>query len=250
MTHHFILPDWPAPASIQALCTTRLGGWSQAPFDSLNFGDHVQDHDDHVHRNRAWLRDHYSWKREPFWLKQTHSNQCLIAEASTHNHADAAITRQPGQPLVVMTADCLPILIAHRHGQEIAAIHAGWRGLVNGVISATIQKLHHPCSEYLAWIGPGICQQCFEVGDDVYEALLQDDPAHESFLTPHADRWLLDAQAVAQHTLHKLGLVAVYRSTLCTFEKKDWFFSYRREGQTGRMATLIWMESNHDQNND
>ena len=238
----WIHPDWPVLAHVRALSTTRLGGCSSAPYDSLNLGSHVGDEPARVAANRAALRA--VLPDEPCWLNQVHGVE--VADAAVCAgvpDADAAISRLPGKVCVVMTADCLPVLLCDRAGTVVGAAHAGWRGLVDGVIEATVAKMAVPSSEVLAWLGPAIGPQAFEVGEEVRAAFLAVDSAADAAFRPgpQPGKWLADIYLLARQRLGRLGVTAVYGGDACTVTDKERFFSYRRDGRTGRMASLIWL---------
>lgn len=238
----WIHPDWPAPARVRALSTTRSGGSSPAPYDSLNLGSHVGDQPDLVAANRAVLRAELP--DEPCWLNQVHGIDVIdVAEYAGVSAADAAVSRMPGKVCVVMTADCLPVLLCDRAGTVVGAAHAGWRGLLNGVIEASVAKMAVAPSEVLAWLGPAIGPQAFEVGDEVRAAFLALEPAADAAFRPAAQpgKWLADIYLLARQRLARLGVHAVHGGDACTVTEKGRFFSYRRDGTTGRMASLIWL---------
>jgi len=232
--------NWPAPSNITALSTTRLGGLSELPFDSNNLGFHVGDNPLHVQNNRQQLIKALNLPNEPIWLNQTHSTSCVIAEQDIGRDADAAITRSAKHPLVILTADCLPITLCSKQGSEIAAIHAGWKGLFNGVVENTLAKMESKTLDILAWIGPAICPKCYEVGPDVYNSFTTKYPKSKIAFQPSNNRWLANLPKIAEVVLNSLGINAVYQSNFCTFELKNEFYSYRRSAQTGRIGTLIW----------
>ena len=234
------LANWPAPPNVQALTTTRTVGYSVQPYDHNNLGLHVGDNIEHVQANRSALINALQLPNEPTWLEQTHSTHCIIVEEDTNRNADAAITRSHHYPLAIMTADCLPIVLCDRNGTEIAAIHAGWRGLVHGIIENTLAKmLSHPES-LLAWIGPAICQSCYAIGDAMYEAYVNRYPYTASTFCNNGSQRYANLPKMAELILNAQGVTAVSQSEACSFELKNKFYSYRREAQTGRMATLIW----------
>lgn len=238
----WIHPDWPAPARVHTLSSTRSGGSSPAPYDSLNLGSHVGDLPARVVANRAVLRAELP--DEPCWLNQVHGiNVIDIAECVGVPDADAAVSRVPGKVCAVMTADCLPVLLCDRAGTVVGAAHAGWRGLVNGVIEATVTKMAVAPSEVLAWLGPAIGPQAFEVGDEVRATFVAVDPAADAAFRPAAQpgKWLADIYLLARQRLARLGVHAVHGGDACTVTEKERFFSYRRDGTTGRMASLIWL---------
>ncbi|STY26481.1 Laccase domain protein yfiH [Legionella taurinensis] len=235
-----LIADWPAPATIRALTTLRHSGFSQPPYDKNNLGLHVGDNPEHVLRNRRELVDSLRLPGEPAWLDQTHSTTCVVVEENHNRRADAAITRDKQQVLAIMTADCLPILLCNRQGTEIAAIHAGWRGLVNGIVENTVQAMQSQPADLMAWIGPGICQSCYEVGDDMRSQFKSRYDFSLPAFQKKDSKWLADLPGLAALVLENLSIPTVSKSNLCTFEQKNDFYSYRREPQTGRMATLIW----------
>jgi YfiH family protein len=237
--------NWPAPTHIKAFATTRMSGSSLAPFDHNNLALHVDDDPAKVLYNRQVLMQTCHFQQEPAWLNQTHSAQCVVVEEDQDREADAAITRLKEQPLVILTADCLPILLCNRSGDEIAAIHAGWRGLYAGIIEHTLAKLQNPASELLAWVGPAICQNCYEVGDDVYLPFTSKYPFTQSAFRAVKDKWLCNLTAMAEMILNAHGLFSVYHAHLCTFELKNEFYSYRRSAKTGRIGSFICI---HDRN--
>ncbi len=236
-----IRPDWPAPPQVQAVSTTRLGGVSQAPYDGLNLGEHVGDDPDAVVMNRKWLRS--ALPAEPLWLKQVHGTDVVRAEAvSPGAEADAAWTTQAQCPCVVMTADCLPVLFCDREGSRVAAAHAGWRGLRAGILEATLFDLGVAPADLLVWLGPAIGPEAYEVGPEVREAFLSESPLAEAAFRPGAnDRWLMDIYALARQRLNAFGVTEIYGGDLCTYSDSERFFSYRRDGVTGRMASVIWL---------
>lgn len=234
------LANWPAPSNITALSTTRLSGFSVTPYDKNNLGYHVGDNPDHVSKNRSQLKELLQLTTEPAWLEQTHSTTCIIPEHEDSRNADAAITRCATHPLVILTADCLPITLCNKQGNEIAAIHAGWKGLFNGIIENTLSKMNSDASDLLAWIGPAICQKCYETGEEVYQAFTEKYPLSANAFQPTKTKWLANLPKIAELVFNLHGVTSVYQSDLCTFELKKEFYSYRREAQTGRIGTLIW----------
>ena len=233
--------NWNAPDNIIAFTTTRLGGCSQAPYNSNNLALHVEDEASNVYKNRQQLVELMRIPAEPVWLNQTHSTHCIIVEEDSNRDADAAITRGANQPLVIMTADCLPILLCSETGDEIAAIHAGWRGLCQGIVENTLNKMTNKPESLIAWVGPAICGSCYEIGNEVFEAFTTKNPETQVGFQAKADKWLANLPLIAQISLNALGINKVFQSNLCTFEQEDLFFSYRKRPQTGRIATLIWL---------
>ncbi|MBS1139089.1 MAG: hypothetical protein H6R13_542 [Proteobacteria bacterium] len=212
-----------------------------APWSSFNLGDHVGDDPAHVLANRASLRPYLP--SEPLWLKQVHGIAAIDAGSFPRSvEGDAAFTRRTNTVCTVMTADCLPVLFCDRSGTVVAAAHAGWRGLVAGVLEATIKNMAVSAGELLVWLGPAIGPGCFEVGDEVRAAFLSDDPeATEAFVPSLAGKWLADIYALARRRLQRTGVESIYGGGACTVKEHERFFSYRRDGVTGRMATLIWL---------
>ena len=241
LTDSLIFPGWPAPARVQAVSTTRRGGVSPPPYDSLNLAGHVGDDPACVAENRQRLAAAIGLSADPAWLHQVHGAAVVAAETvDAPVAADAAWTRKSGRACVVMTADCLPVLLCDRAGTVVAAAHAGWRGLAGGVIAATVAAMPVPSAGLLAWLGPAIGLEAFEVGDEVRAAFLALDAGNAACFRPSpAGRWLADIYALARRQLRGLGVAAVYGGEFCTFNDSARFFSYRREGKTGRMATLI-----------
>ena len=239
-----IVPDWPAPANVQAYSTTRQGGVSVSPYTSLNLGDHVGDNPDAVQRNRQKIVEQLSAPSSPAWLQQVHGSHAyhLQNPLSAVVAADASYTHQAGLVCTVMTADCLPLLVCNRAGTVVAAIHAGWRGLADGVIEKTIVQLTSPVDELMVWLGPAIGPQEFEVGTEVREAFLHHDgQAETAFVQRDEQHWLADIYQLARQRLHRLGVQNIYGGDYCTFQQDELFYSYRRDGVTGRMASLIWL---------
>lgn len=242
-----IRPDWAAPVHVRAVATTRTGGASRLPWASLNLGDHVGDDPLAVARNRGLLRDALGLPREPVWLKQVHGTAVVdAAVAGDRAAADASWTTSPGIVCAVLTADCLPVLFCNRMGTHVAAAHAGWRGLAAGVLESTVAWLAAAGARpesLLAWLGPAIGPESYEVGGEVREAFLRSDPSAEAAFRPgRPDRWLLDLYGAARHRLRRAGVMAVSGGDYCTLADPDRFFSHRRDGVTGRQATLIWLE--------
>jgi YfiH family protein len=237
--------EWPAPDAVRAVCTRRPGGISSTPYDALNLGDHVGDSPAAVLENRARLRKLARLPSEPLWLTQVHGVDVIHADV-THSGAprgDAAFTHTAGRVLAILTADCLPVLLCRRDGGGVAAAHAGWRGLAAGVLEATVAALAAPGDELLAWLGPAIGQQHFEVGAEVRAAFCDRDPSASAAFLPNArGRWQCDLDRLARNRLHALGVSAIYGTPQCTYSQPRAYFSHRRDGVTGRMAALVWIE--------
>lgn len=240
-----ILPDWDAPRRVRACATTRRGGVSSPPFDDLNLALHVGDAPEAVRRNRALLDLHLQLPGEPVWLEQVHGRGVASADRdhTAPPVADAAVATRPGRVCAVLTADCLPVLFCDRAGSVCAAAHAGWRGLHAGVLEATVERLGIDPGELLAWLGPAIGPERFEVGPEVRAAFIEGDAAAaEAFRRGRGDRWLGDLHALARLRLNRANLGSVSGGDACTAGDARRFFSYRRDGRTGRMASLIWLE--------
>lgn len=239
---NLIVPGWPAPARVKSLMTTRSGGVSLTPWASLNLGEHVGDDPLHVAANRVRLRRQLP--AEPGWLRQVHSARVVELGREPNPEADASFTRESGQVCAVLTADCLPVLLCDRAGSVVAAAHAGWRGLAGGVLEATVAAMQVPPQGILAWLGAAIGPQAFEVGDEVREAFVAQHPqAATAFVSqPTAGKWLADIYQLARIRLAHAGVQAIHGGGHCTFSEADSFYSYRRDGVTGRMAALIWLE--------
>ncbi|KIP89329.1 peptidoglycan editing factor PgeF [Pseudomonas fluorescens] len=239
---NWLTPDWPAPASVRACVTTREGGVSEAPFDSLNLGDHVDDRPEAVAENRRRLTDHFSI--QPAWLQQVHGITVVHADPGIVATADASWTATPGIACAAMTADCLPALFCDRAGTRVAAAHAGWRGLAAGVLEATLDSLDVPADEVLVWLGPAIGPKAFEVGPEVREVFINQLPeAAEAFVpSNNAGKFMADIYLLARLRLAERGVTAVYGGGFCTVTDPR-FFSYRRASRTGRFASLVWLEA-------
>lgn len=242
----YIQPIWPASKKIKAFTTLRSGGISPSPYHSLNLAEHVNDTEENVLKNREILKEALKLPQEPIWITQTHSTVAVKAVCENRNApADASYSDEVNQICAVLTADCLPILLCNKQGTEVAAIHAGWRGLLNGIIDSTLKNLHSAPEDMLAWLGPCISQLNFEVGNEVRDSFLQIlAEAEFAFLPSPNQRWLADLYALARLQLVKQGVSSIYGGGFCTYAESKRFYSYRRDGsQTGRMASLIWISS-------
>lgn len=251
-----LFPDWPAPANVLAAVTTRqLDGVSTGAYAGFNLATHVGDDALQVQYNRALLRTLLSLPAEPAWLNQVHGTAVMdiavmdvaVTDTAAEKNraappdADASYSAEPGPVCVVMTADCLPVLFCSDNGQEVAAAHAGWKGLLDGVLEATVARFHAPPSQLLAWLGPAIGPSAFEVGPEVREAFVtRDAETARAFQPGTGDRWLADIYLLARLRLARCGVARVYGGGLCTVTNSQRFYSYRREGVTGRMASLVW----------
>jgi YfiH family protein len=240
----WIVPDWPAPAGVHAIVTTRAGGVSPPPYDSMNLGFRSGDTADNVARNRAILRD--CLPGEPAWLSQVHGNVALDAAAvSGSPPADASWTRRAATPCVVMVADCMPVLLCDARGGAVAAAHAGWRGLSGGVIEAAAGGIGSPATALMAWLGPAIGPQRFEVGEDVLDAFVAHDALARHAFRPCAGRpgkWWCDLYLLARQRLAALGITRVSGGGFCTVGDARLFSHRRDRGATGRMAAAIWFD--------
>ncbi|WP_217518657.1 peptidoglycan editing factor PgeF [Vibrio metschnikovii] len=238
-----IIPNWPAPNNVKAFCSTRHGGFSLPPYDGLNVGMHVGDDPSIVAKNRDWLQQYCRMPSPPIWLNQTHSTRVIEVSQPSYKvlDADGIVTSTPRVVCSAMTADCLPILITNMQGTRVAAVHAGWRGLAGGIVEQALDKFS---DDVLIWIGPAIGPQAFEVGDEVRQAFCDyDSHAQRAFsATSNCGKWLADIAQLAQLRLAKIGIDQVVKSDLCTYQHDQQFYSYRRDGVTGRQACFIWIE--------
>jgi len=239
---HWLTPDWPAPANVHAATTLRTGGVSYGAYASLNPAMHVGDDADLVQQNRRIIKELLNLPDDPVWLEQIHSNRAVQAVTTAPlQQADASYTTESGVVCAVMTADCLPLLVCSADGSQVAAIHAGWRGLLAGVIGNTLAAMHN--SDPLVWLGPAIGPDCFEIGAEVRNAFLEKSATFmTAFKQKSNDKWLADIYQLARTDLAMLGIDKVYGGGFCTVTEHERFYSYRRDKQTGRMATLIWRE--------
>ncbi|MBZ9612106.1 peptidoglycan editing factor PgeF [Rheinheimera maricola] len=238
-----IIPDWPAPPNVRAVCSSRLGGSSEGVYASLNLGGHVGDAAEKVAANRQRYRQMAQMPASPVWLNQVHGTDVVRLTAATINgaDADAAVTTERGAVATVMTADCLPLLLCNADGTQVAAIHAGWRGLCNGVVESTLRHFAKP-EQVLVYLGPAISQSAFEVGPEVRSAFMAQAPeAAQAFIAADNGKWLADLYLLARQRLSQCGVQQIYGGNFCTFQQPQRFFSYRRDGQTGRMASSIWL---------
>lgn len=241
LLEHCIVPDWPAPANVRTLQTTRHGGVSVAPYDSLNLGNHVGDAPLAVARNRMLLNT--LLPSEPVWLEQVHGTAVANADmAGCRVQADACIARHRGSVCVVMTADCLPVLLCDERGTVVGTAHAGWKGLAAGVIEATVREMAVEPHQLMAWLGPAIGPDAFEVGDEVRAEFVAGNPqAEAAFLPGQPGKWFADIYALSRLRLNALGVSRIYGGDRCTYREREQFFSYRRDGVTGRMGSFIWL---------
>ena len=240
--------DWPAPGNVRTLLTTRLGGVSRGAYSSMNLGQHVGDDPLAVAANRQQLTDMLAAcsAGSPVWLNQVHGTRVVDAAALVGNRApeaDASFARAAGVVCAVMTADCLPVLFCDASGTVVAAAHAGWRGLLAGVLEEAVAAMGVPGEDVIAYLGPAIGPQAFEVGDEVRSAFVEvDEHAAQAFKTSVAGKWLADIYQLARQRLAGQGVERIYGGSFCTVSDARRFYSYRREGQTGRMASIVWLE--------
>jgi polyphenol oxidase len=238
-----IIPDWPAPNWIKAYTTTRVGGFSHAPYNSLNIATHVGDNLDDVSKNRQLLQNNLHLKKTIIWLEQVHGNTAISADHPIDSlAADAIYSRTKQTVCAVQTADCLPLLVCSSSSYCVAAIHAGWKGLSNGIIETTIEALALPPNDILVWLGPAIGPKAFVVGEEVFQSFMDKDREAEAAFQPIENNlWQANLYKLAQQRLHKLGITSIYGGNYCTFTDNHRFFSYRRDQITGRMLSLIWV---------
>lgn len=243
----WIIPDWPTPSNVKSLFTTRNGGGSSAPYASLNLGDHVGDEPLIVKQNRALLRRFLPG--EPEWLQQVHGTKSVNLDehdCTSPCEGDAAFSRCPGVICTVLVADCLPILLCDRAGAVVAVIHAGWRGMAEGIIERTVSAIGKLNTPLMAWLGPAIGPDHFEVGEEVRKTFIEHDETSALAFISRSPRnngkWLADLFLLARQRLTNAGVAEIYGGGECTFSDPARFFSYRRDGKTGRMAGLIWLE--------
>jgi len=244
---NWIVPEWPAPFNVKALTTTRRGGYSLAPYDSFNLAIDKGDDPQTVLANRELLKAKANLPSEPFWLKQVHST--AVVEAGTplkdaiEIEADAAVAFQPNQVCVVMSGDCLPIILCNQTGTCVGAVHAGWKGLAAGVIEAALKKLDCDPATLLAWLGPAIGPEKFEVKEDVFLAFNGYQSAKTFRPAGNKGVWFANLYELAKERLKRLGVTGVFGGGFCTYQDTERFYSFRRSKITGRMATLIWFTS-------
>lgn len=246
MIRELLIPDWPAPTNIRAVATTRQGGVSRAPYATLNLGFHTADDLKNVAANRRRLQARLGLVEAPFWLRQVHGNNVVRAEKISGETpvADAAWSDVPGLACVVLTADCLPVLICDRKGTRVAAVHGGWRSLVANIIEHTIAATGVAPSELMAWLGPAIGPAAFEVGPEVRAMFVERWPeTTAAFRAGEGDRWFCDIYSIARTRLRGCGVTQVFGGDFCTVTDQDRFYSYRRDGETGRMASLVWLDA-------
>lgn len=241
-----LYPNWQVPRNVRALSTLRRGGVSGSPYDSFNLGAHVEDDENAVKTNRTLLMERFSLPQFPLFLNQTHSTRVMRLPYSGNDLcADAVYSCHPKQVCLVMTADCLPVLLTNRQGNEVAAAHAGWRGLCDGILERTVQCFQCAHDNIIAWFGPAIGPTAFQVGAEVVDQFIAQDPQAASAFTADpqaAGKYLGDLYQIASQRLNGMGVSRISGGEHCTYQERDKFFSFRRDGKTGRMASLIWFE--------
>lgn len=240
-----ITPRWAVPPHVKAFTTTRMGGVSLPPFDTLNMGDHVEDSLEAVKKNRAIVHEQYHFPSEPVWLQQAHTTTVVSADKpfDVPPLADASVARKPARVCVALTADCLPVLVSNTEGSEVAAVHAGWRGLADGIVLETFKACESPTSDLHIWLGPAIGPNAFEVGEEVRALFLSQETATAEHFKPHAEgKYLADLYAIARFQCERAGVAAISGGEHCTYHDATRFYSYRRDGHTGRMGSFIWLE--------
>ena len=242
-----IIPDWPAPRRVRAASSTRTGGWSRGPWRAFNLGAHVGDDAEAVRRNRIRLRHCLGLPEEPRWLVQRHGSRVVEAGAAgrgTGTAADGIVARGPGLVCAVLTADCLPLLLCDRGATVVAALHAGWRGIVAGIVETGVEATGCSPGRLMAWLGPAIGPDRYEVGADVRDAVLAGDPEAAAAFRPTGARgkWWANLDRLVRCRLARCGVDSVHGGGVCTASDPGRFFSYRRDGPTGRMATLVWLD--------
>lgn len=238
----WIIPEWPVHRRVRSLITTRRDGASQGAYAGFNLGERVGDHAQAVASNRRFLRR--LLPDEPIWIRQVHGTRVVEAEPwSLGEEADAAVTRTPGRVCAVLTADCLPVLLADAQGTVVAIAHAGWRGLAAGVIESVVRAMGVAPASLVAYLGPAIGAEAYEVGRDVFDAFVgADSDAVAAFASRGAGKFLANLNLLTRQRLGRLGVACIHGGTLCTYSDAGRFYSYRRDGVTGRMASLVWME--------
>jgi YfiH family protein len=243
MNLDYIIPTWPTPEDIKCVTTKRIGGYSQHVYRSLNLGDHVKDDKENVDQNRQLIKKDLQLPNDPVWLEQVHGSRVLhlAKDIPKHKTADAAYTSEVGVVCAVLTADCLPVVFCDQVGDHVAVAHAGWRGLIKGVLKNTLQTIPVANENIMCWLGPAIGSNKFEVGEEVVEQFLANNVTHENaFQKQSNEKYLANIYQLAINILSKYGVINIYGGEYCTYGESDKFYSYRRDGVTGRMATLVW----------
>ncbi len=242
----WIEPDWPAPERVKALVTTRSGGVSPAPWDSLNLGINTADVDSHVASNRQILVEQLGSEMRIQWIRQVHGSRVIEAGVDELPTADACFSRNANMACAVLTADCLPVLFCNASATQVAVAHAGWRGLAQGVLASTLQTFADPSEQIYAWLGPAISGENYQVGADLIESFRQSphfsvDDEDQVFQQYRKGKWYADLAQIARIQLAEHGVTHVLGGDYCTYRDQQRFYSYRRDGETGRFASLIWL---------
>jgi len=253
MADNFLIPDWPAPAEVKSAITLRSGGCSRAPFDSNNLALHVDDNESHVWKNRLQLIERLALPNQPLWLDQCHGTDLVyVPEVQQAVRADGSYSDKAKTVCAILTADCLPVLFCNQSGSQVAAAHAGWRGLCGGILRKTVATFKHSPQQIMAYLGPAIGPQVFEVGAEVLQAFLQtaqnithQQEVRRAFkaVDGSANKYLADLYALARAELNASGVTEIYGGNYCSYSDSERFYSFRRESTTGRNASLIWLQS-------
>lgn len=253
MAENFLIPDWPAPAQVKSAITLRSGGCSRAPFESNNLALHVEDNASDVQKNRDSLVDSLALPAQPLWLNQCHGTDLVyVPQASQAASADGSYSDKANTVCAILTADCLPVLFCNQSGSQVAAAHAGWRGLCGGILRKTVATFKHSPDQVMAYLGPAIGPQVFEVGAEVLQAFLHSaqNAQHKQAVIAafkavdgSADKYLADLYALARAELAASGVVEIYGGNYCSYSDSERFYSFRREPKTGRNASLVWLQS-------
>jgi len=247
---HLITPDWPAPSQVRAIVTTRKGGYSVSPYDSFNLGEYTDDDVKAVRLNRRKLEAHIGIPNIR-WIKQVHGVDVIDvykSDSSNTLEADGCYTESVNQVCAIVTADCLPILICNREGSRVAALHAGWRGLANGIIETGLNRSGIPPEDALVWFGPSIGVEAYQVGEDLRQVFMStgrytDEAIYSNFVSSGDNKYMCNLIGLARAELATLGVKDVYGGNHCTYSEPGSFYSYRRDGDTGRFASLVWIDS-------
>jgi len=238
-----ITPDWPAPSGIKAFASVRSGGCSVESYKSLNLGLNCGDETERVLANRRALLARLKTPLEPGWLEQVHGHRIVTdSDGQTCQKADGRISHRPDHLCLVLSADCLPVLFCDRQSSQVAAVHAGWRGLAAGILPKAVKMMQSSPQDLMVWLGPAISQEAYEIDQLVYEAFADLHHCTNLFEPSRSGHWRLDLSGIAEEQLRQAGVGAIYQSHLCTFNRPDQFFSYRRDPQCGRQACGIWIE--------
>jgi len=253
MAENFLIPDWPAPAQVKSAIILRSGGCSRAPFESNNLALHVEDNASDVQKNRDGLVDSLALPAQPLWLNQCHGTDLVyVPQASQAASADGSYSDTANTVCAILTADCLPVLFCNQSGSQVAAAHAGWRGLCGGILRKTVATFKHSPDQVMAYLGPAIGPQVFEVGAEVLQAFLhsaQNAQHNQAVIAAFkavdgsADKYLADLYALARAELAASGVIEIYGGNYCSYSDSERFYSYRRESKTGRNASLVWLQS-------